>query len=270
MDRVLIDRYQKQFNDRTVSMDPYLINKIGLIRQKTYIKIDDYFMNCIPAQIGMQGASVVTILSPKEVDFFTSIDTRQKTLHFSFINHLYPSEISLYAHIEIATIRVLNSKTNQVLIELSYRTVPMDYKEILIDLFLSLEESKSLIDNELPMKAWNKLLAVQIDNRTFINLKNVKIAALILSASPSELVISAEHEIDENAQLSIELTRKPYQLILKGVVNEAQKGLGSEYSYRILLDYSAGFTDLLSSMYERPSKDNKQEESSVHDFDEAQ
>lgn len=268
MDRVLIDKYQKQFNDYSVAMDGYLINKIGLIRQKTYLKIDDYFMSCVPAQIGMQGASVVTILSPKEIEFFSSIETRKKTLHFSFINHLYPSEITLYAHIDISNIKVLNPKTNQVIIQISYRTVPMDYKEIMIDLFLSLEESKTHFEQDLPLKSWNKLLAVQVDNRAFINFNSTKAAALLLSASPSTLIISSDNELEKESQVSVELTRKPYQLVLKGLVEDVLQGLGNEYLYRIKLEYSAGFTDLLSSMYEL-KKAAEKESQAAHEFDDA-
>lgn len=146
MDRRRLHQKQIDYADRVLRLDRALMHRIGLIRNRTHLKIDDYFVNCIPYDLSLKRCRVISVLDPKEIEFFGEYRGSTHNLHLTIDNAAFGREISMFAKVKLQEMRQPNPETSVCLIDLDMVTVPNDLAEILVTLFEELDQSRAVYD----------------------------------------------------------------------------------------------------------------------------
>jgi len=146
MDNVLITRNFKRFLDESITINPYMMKKLGLIKNKCLIKTDDYQLACVPFTMSLKGCRVLIILSPKEQEIFSDFENLICMIHMEFQHPDLGRTIPLFLRIRITRFTPLNH-SNQCLLDADFASVPRDFKEILIDYYLQKEKFLSCYDS---------------------------------------------------------------------------------------------------------------------------
>jgi hypothetical protein len=146
MDRRRLHQKQSDYADRVLRLDRSLMRRIGLIRSRTHLKIADYFVNCIPYDLSLTKCRVISVLDPKEIEFFSEYRGSTHNLHLTIDNAMFGREISMFAKVKLRELRQPNPETSVCLIDLDMVTVPNDLAEILVTLFEELDQAREVYD----------------------------------------------------------------------------------------------------------------------------
>ncbi|MFW5694863.1 MAG: PilZN3 domain-containing protein [Alkalispirochaeta sp.] len=146
MDRRRLQQKRTDYADRVLRLDRSLMRRIGLIRNRTHLKIDGHFLNCIPYDLSLKTCRVISILDSKEVEFFGKYRDSTHNLHLTIDNALFGREISMFAKVRLKDVRQPNPETSVSLIDLELVTVPNDLAEILVVLFEELDQARTRYD----------------------------------------------------------------------------------------------------------------------------
>jgi hypothetical protein len=63
-------QFLEKYGDRTITCNPQVLARIGVERNKCFLKIEEYNVLCIPFQFGFKRALFLATLSPQELIFF--------------------------------------------------------------------------------------------------------------------------------------------------------------------------------------------------------
>ena len=121
---------QEQF----ITLNPYIIENLGIIRNRCRIQTDDYKLSCVPYQLSLQHCKVLLILSQKEQKIITEA-SGNLMLHLEFNHPDYSKPVPLFIRITLIDFRDLNKSRNQCLLTGTYQNLPNDYRTILVDFF---------------------------------------------------------------------------------------------------------------------------------------
>lgn len=146
MDRRRLQQKRADYADRVLRLDRALMERIGLIRNRTYLKLDGHFLNCIPYDLSLKTSRVISVLDSKEVEFFGKYVESTHNLHLTVDNALFGREISMFAKVRLQDLRQPNPETSVCLIKLELLTVPNDLAEILVVLFEELDQARARYD----------------------------------------------------------------------------------------------------------------------------
>lgn len=146
MDRRRLQQKRADYADRVLRLDRSLMGRIGLIRNRTYLKLDGHFLNCIPYDLSLQTCRVISVLDSKEVEFFGKYVESTHNLHLTLDNAMFGREISMFAKVRLQDLRQPNPETSVCLITLKLLTVPNDLAEILVILFEELDAAQARYD----------------------------------------------------------------------------------------------------------------------------
>ncbi|MFO8041590.1 MAG: PilZN3 domain-containing protein [Alkalispirochaeta sp.] len=146
MDRRRLHQKQTEYADRVLRLDRALMKRIGLIRNRTHLKIDGYFLNCIPYDLSLKKCRVISVLDSKEIEFFGEYRGSSHNLHLTVDNALFGREVSMFAKVKLQDLRQPNPETSVCLIDLDLMTVPNDLAEILVTLFEELDQARAIYD----------------------------------------------------------------------------------------------------------------------------
>jgi hypothetical protein len=63
-------QFLEKYGDRTITCNPHALVKLGVERNKCFLKIEEYNVLCIPFQFGFKRSLFIATLSPQELIFF--------------------------------------------------------------------------------------------------------------------------------------------------------------------------------------------------------
>ncbi|MEX2442487.1 MAG: PilZN3 domain-containing protein [Alkalispirochaeta sp.] len=160
MDRRRLHQKQADYADRVLRLDRTLMRRVGLIRNRTHLKIDGHFLNCIPYDLSLKKCRVISILDSKEVEFFGKYRGSTHNLHLTIDNAMFGREISMFAKVKVQDLRQPNPETSVCLIDLDLLTVPNDLAEILVTLFEELDHARTIYDHAVAAETPRSLVDV--------------------------------------------------------------------------------------------------------------
>ena len=70
VDSKLVNEKASTYANRSIRINPYIMFELGFERQGISLKLDEYFISCIPFDLALSRTSVLAFLSEKEVRFF--------------------------------------------------------------------------------------------------------------------------------------------------------------------------------------------------------
>lgn len=251
MDTYLLRKKASECSSRQINLDQYLINRLGLIRSKTYIKLGDYFINCIPYSLGLNTIRVVSILDAKEVALFQNMEIPYKKLHMCFMHHLFPGEIQLFGIIHTMEIHNSGNESKQVMIDLTFESLPNDYIEIFVDLCDILDQAHELYKSEYPWINWQQLNLIHFSDSADLEFAKIRTKAKILQVKTDGIVFAVlDVALQEKMPVHVKLKKDPFQLMLKGEVIHKPVTLGQAQLIQVKLEQHSSFLLILQGVKE--------------------
>jgi PilZN3 domain len=218
MNNYQIEQYALQYKENSITINPYILKKIGIIKNKSLIRVDKYQLACVPYSISLTSCRLLLILSPREQTIITGNKNGNIMLHLEFIHPNLDKKVPLFVRININKFQELNSRLNQCLLDVDLLTVPQDYKEILVEYFQKDEESRTLFSNpqknSLTFKA-KELLKYKCEKLGKLRLSNdhkLDFRIIEMGMRRLTLYIDTEMNLLENA---------PEKVIIEMVINGA-------------------------------------------------
>lgn len=255
MDRTVLQRKREQHAERTIRLDPALIERVGLLKNKTHLKIDDYYINCVPYEISLAHCNVVSVLGPREITFFTAYSGTAHNLYLAFDSPIHGREISLYAKARVGTLRQPNPESSVCLIDLEFVTVPNDLAEIIVTLVDDLDRARSAYDAPAPpvplgavYPRWSfRMAELRRDGTTITPCARI----VTLASNRIELFLDAENgPPGSDTVVDVVLGRESDARFLKGTVDTAvpSEEVPGCVRVSINLEFEASYVEQLLSV----------------------
>lgn len=134
MEHSQTDEQAEKKRERIITLNPFLMKKLGIIRNKCMIQTDDYKLSCVPYILSLTNCKVLLILSPREQNIITS-GVKNLILHLEFNLPDYKKAVPMFIRIQLKDFKQLNTKSNQCLLTADFLNIPDDFRSILIQHF---------------------------------------------------------------------------------------------------------------------------------------
>jgi hypothetical protein len=259
MDKVLISRYSELYQSQNLKVDPFLIQKMGLMQKHTFLKIKDFFLYALPTSLGFTQGQIILAMSERERVLVEELKEKPHQLRLRFESPLIGREFGLFLKVQIKNISTNVGKGGFVLVDLNFLTVPDDFKEILIELFLLIERLQKEYEERreegifIPNTLFKQL---GIENSTHIIIpEKGRFRCLFksLSIGRAEIYISSALEPnlpDREQGFSIEAAWQGGNFLIPAMLDEDIKDTHQERVklIRPSLKFSAALTDIILPM----------------------
>lgn len=256
MDRRRLHQKQTEYADRVMRLDRSLMQRIGLIRNRTHLKIDGYFLNCIPYDLSLKKCRVISVLDPKEIEFFGEYRGSTHNLHLTLDNALFGREVSMFAKVKVQDLRQPNPETSVCLIDLDLMTVPNDLAEILVTLFDELDQARAIYDRAVAGETPRSLADIYPSwpyryGRIERGGETIAAAARIITIAPHRarfFVDLPEGAPEADSVVEVVFGDGDEQLFLKGKISSVEDSQEVPQCVLMTLDceFSAPFVERLS------------------------
>ncbi len=137
------EKESTELEEQYITLNPYMIETLGIIRNRCRIQTDDYKLSCVPYQLSLKDCKVLLILSQKEQKIITEA-SGNLMLHMEFNHPDYSKPVPLFIRIILKDFRELNKSRNQCLLTGDYQSIPNDYRTILETFFKTRDLYKTI------------------------------------------------------------------------------------------------------------------------------
>jgi hypothetical protein len=263
MDRRRLHQKQSEYADRVLRLDRSLMHRIGLIRNRTHLKIADYFVNCIPYDLSLKKCRVISVLDPKEIEFFSEYRETTHNLHLTIDNAMFGREISMFAKVKLRELRQPNPETSVCLIDLDLVTVPNDLAEILVTLFDELDQARARYDRAIAEETPRSLSDISPAwTHRYARLERggetIATAARVITIAPHRIRLFADlpqGAPDVDSAVELVFGDSDGQLFVRGTITTVDDS--QEVPQCVLLtvnlEFSAPFVERLSRALDAPA-----------------
>ncbi|MEI6387739.1 MAG: hypothetical protein WCQ50_13965 [Spirochaetota bacterium] len=142
MDSSIVNKKAIEYSDRVLRLTPAVIAQIGIIKQGIHLKIDEFFISCVPFDLSLGKASLLGTLSNREIEFFSSMIKRAHKLNLIFMIPSSKKPVNFFALSDILAFRKPNPDSPYCFIDVRFRETPFVLKEILVEYWNSSDESE--------------------------------------------------------------------------------------------------------------------------------
>jgi hypothetical protein len=160
MDTSLVNENAIRFKDRVVRMTPELFKRFGLVKDSSVIKVEEFRISCIPFDLSLSGAKLLSFLNEKEIAFFVPRLQKKQKLSLTCFPPDQDKPISLYINITVSSMKKPEPASPYCFIEVIFGENPQLFKEMLVSYFLEIEagdeyfrvaQDIGLLPNQIPM-----------------------------------------------------------------------------------------------------------------------
>jgi len=147
MDSIVINAKALEYKERTLRITPQLIQELGINKAGVYLNLDEFIVSCMPFDLSLTSARLLSFLSSQELTFFESMKGRPQKLNLSFTPKYSSKPISFFVVCEIISFMKPDPKSPYCFIDLKFKQTPLDLKEILVTYFLDYDAAEKLYAN---------------------------------------------------------------------------------------------------------------------------
>lgn len=151
MDSRLVNEKAAAMMERSVRLSPSVIAQIGLVKRGIHLKIEEFFISCIPFELALSRASLLATLSPREIAFFQPMVGKSHKLNLIFNVPSSSKPISFFVLSDIGAFRRPNEESQYCFIDVSFRDPPFALKEILVGYFTDIDEGQGFFNDPSPV-----------------------------------------------------------------------------------------------------------------------
>ncbi|WP_304241159.1 PilZN3 domain-containing protein [Gracilinema caldarium] len=124
-------QYLARFADQQISCSQYALQKMGVDKTSSFIKIDEYTILCAPFQLGFKRGIFLASLSKQEMTFFQRYLNGIVGVSMVFTQANRKEPLKLFIRGSLAAIGPMKGKDNVGLLVVDYKNSPDDYVTIL-------------------------------------------------------------------------------------------------------------------------------------------
>lgn len=162
MDSRIVNKKALEFADRTVRLTPAVIQQLGLEKRSAHLKIEGFYISCIPFDLSLKKASLLAFLSDTEVKLFSEMAKKPQKLSLTFYLPYASKPATFFVLSDIHAFRKPPPPSPYCFIDVSFREAPLVLKEILVAHFMESDEAerfwKEAPDEALPLDGVQALL----------------------------------------------------------------------------------------------------------------
>lgn len=236
------EKLTKKYNNYILKVDPYILRLSGYNPHETLLKIDNYFLHCIPATLSLSSCTLLLSLAKNEIDFFNDFKGSIISLNFSFDPTYFGKSMSFYLKGRFQDLKKM--KPGVYILIFSLVAIPDSYKELffylsdVVTLYQKLYDSNPVIDSKKPLIP-TPFRSVQIysngeqicsDNLKSINVNSLKIK-------------KTQQNIESGKPLSFRVIYNNRVLKLSGKLNET-----TETEHIFSINFNTEFVYILSRL----------------------
>ncbi|MBL8966252.1 MAG: hypothetical protein JNG85_04525 [Spirochaetaceae bacterium] len=142
MDSRIVNQKALEYTDRIVRLTPVVIQQLGLEKRTAHLKIEEFYISCIPFDLSLKKASLLAFLSEPEVKLFSGMAKKPQKLSLTF-NLPYASKpATFFILADILAFRKPAAPSPYCFIDVSFREAPLVLKEILVAHFMENDEAE--------------------------------------------------------------------------------------------------------------------------------
>jgi hypothetical protein len=119
----------EKVKEKSITINPYLLKRLGINRNRCHLRIDVYNLSCVPYRFTPDSCTVLLILSPREQALIKKERSPNITFHIEVAHQDYDRPIPLFFRARIETFKELNN--SQCLLKLNFLSIPKDYEELM-------------------------------------------------------------------------------------------------------------------------------------------
>ncbi|OQY31796.1 MAG: hypothetical protein B6241_13075 [Spirochaetaceae bacterium 4572_59] len=253
-----IDEQTQKYMERTITLNPFLMQELGIIRNKCMIQTDDYKLSCVPYILSLRNCKVLLILSPREQTIITG-GVSNLMLHLEFQLPDYKNAVPMFIRIQLRDFKQLNTNSNQCLLTADFLNIPVEYKGILVRHFRSYELLEKMYNSAVDnAKTFNHKDITRINLKKHISLrmdKGEKITARIIDTSLIRMTVfvDVEEEALKNLPESflVEVKQSEIPFFLNASLGDYTPSTEVEgyYIVRLNLSFSSALATCLYPLY---------------------
>ncbi len=252
---VLAD-YLERYRTEAVTVNPYVVRKIGLIHSQTFLRLEDYQIICIPYQLSFSSIILLGILSPQEITFFQQYQNVLCSLTMTYQDTRRKQTKAMLIRANLVQIGAMKNRDNICLFRLSLRSVPNLLVEILGTYFSFMEmvrkKHRELAGRQVEMKEPGTAGAIGYTGRAeaIAGSKLIPLELIALAVDGLTARVSSVHgNFRVDMVLPVKLTFRSVQLTVRGTVREVSEAGNIFLDLRIELEFTPDLVELLESWF---------------------
>ncbi len=142
MDSRLVNEKAAAYQDRTLRLTPAVFDRLGLIKKSIHLRIEEFFVSCVPFDLSLGKASLLAFLSEREVGFFSPYAAKQQKFSITWKSPYSSKPESFFLVCRIVAFRKPDPASPYCFIDIEFSTAPLAFKELLVSYFMNVDEAE--------------------------------------------------------------------------------------------------------------------------------
>ncbi len=147
MDPYTANDYFEKHANKVLRLDPYVLRKMGLIKNRVVLAMEEFFLNCVPFEISPGGCRAISILSPEEINHFSQFLDKVHKISFVFQNPMFSKEITIPLQVRVLRLTQHNEESRYCIVDMKFVRVSREFKEILVTAMKELDQAQAVYNN---------------------------------------------------------------------------------------------------------------------------
>lgn len=216
------------YTNRTLNIDQYYLNKIGLSRDGTELKIGEFDLYGVPVALSLDAGRILLVLSPKEQKLFKDyVGSPVRLFLRTRARRDERADLKIILlNAKLESIENLAQNENLCLVNLRYKHSPNQYREKISSYFFDAdyyrEKYNQCLDSKEDPIPYDQLIPDSLTRQVNVRFGNgAKRQGTIQSIFPCRVEIYVEavaDDVPEGSEISVEFQFQGFSIFIKARV----------------------------------------------------
>ncbi|MCX7024447.1 MAG: hypothetical protein NT080_07495 [Spirochaetes bacterium] len=196
MDSRIVNEKAAMYKDRSVRLTPALFDQLRIDKKSIQLKVDEFFIACIPFELSLAKASLLAFLSEQETVFFEKYVGKNQKLSITWNPPYGTRSETFFLVSRVLCFRKPDPASPYCFIDVEFVSSPHALKEMLVTYFTELDEAERFFKEaaDTPLSAEQVLAAFGSAHLTLIRDGCVAERLKIARCSPRKIRAFGEFE----------------------------------------------------------------------------
>lgn len=149
MDSRIVNEKAAAYKDRSIRLTPAVFDRLGLVKKSIHLRVEEFFISCVPFDLSLSKASLLAFLSEREVEFFKKFAAKAQKFSISWKSPYSTKPETFFIVCRIHAFRKPEASSPYCFIDIEFTTAPLTFNELLVTYFVELDEAEKFY-NEAP------------------------------------------------------------------------------------------------------------------------
>jgi len=146
VDSQVVNKLSATYAERSLRLTPALFDLLGIVKKGTQLRIEEFYVSCIPFDLSLTQASLLAFLSPREVEFFDKFKDKPHKFYLTVVTQFSKKPQSFFVPCRIAAFRKNDEASQYCFIDVAFFNVPLLLRELLVGYFLEADEAERFFE----------------------------------------------------------------------------------------------------------------------------